>query len=113
MVSPAGMLLPTGSDNAQPAADLAGRKHRPAVMFNAGGLAMQDLTCLTHVAAIGFHNRPVTQTDTDNRQFTAHTGQQLRHTARFTGAPTRESISTGFCMVARRSISVCAGTWLR
>ena len=46
---------------------------------------MQDFTCLTHIAAIGFHNRLVTQADTDNRQFTAHTGQQLRHTARFTG----------------------------
>ena len=44
---------------------------------------MKDFTGLADVAAVGFNNRLVTEADADNRQFTAHAGQQLRHTARF------------------------------
>ena len=58
-------------------------KHRLAVMFNAGRFTVQDLTRLADVAAVGFHNRLMAETDADNRQLAAHAGQQLRHTARF------------------------------
>ena len=58
-------------------------KHCLAVMFNTGGFAVQDLTRLANVAAVGFNNRLMSQTDADDRQLAAHTGQQLRHTARF------------------------------
>ncbi|MNU88348.1 hypothetical protein D3C71_781570 [compost metagenome] len=45
---------------------------------------MQDFTRLADVTAVSFHNRLMPQADADNRQFAAHAGQQLRHTARFT-----------------------------
>ncbi len=59
-------------------------EHRLAVMFNTGGFAVQDLTGLTNVAAIGFHNGLVAEADANNWQLATHTGQQLRHTACFT-----------------------------
>jgi hypothetical protein len=51
------------------------------------------------------------EADADDRQLAAHAGQQLRHAAGFARRPgPGESISTGFSMVPRRSISGCAGT---
>ncbi|MNP84871.1 hypothetical protein D3C76_1843720 [compost metagenome] len=44
---------------------------------------MQDLTGLADVTSVGLNNRLMTQTDADDGQLAAHTGQQLRHTARF------------------------------
>ncbi|MNS50879.1 hypothetical protein D3C72_835380 [compost metagenome] len=58
-------------------------KHRLAVVFNAGGFTVQNFTRLADVSAVRFNNRLVPKADADNWQFAAHTGQQLRHTARF------------------------------
>ena len=62
-------------------------KHRLAVMFDAGGFAVQDFASLADVAAVSFNNGLMTEADTDDRQFAAHPGQQLRHAARFAGGP--------------------------
>ena len=62
-------------------------KHRLSVMFNTRSLTVEDFAGLADVAAVGFDNRLVSEADTDNRQFAAHAGQQLRHAARFARRP--------------------------
>ena len=58
-------------------------KHRLTVVFNAGRFAVQDLSGLANITAVGLDNGLMTEADTDNRQFTAHTGQKFWHTACF------------------------------
>ena len=62
-------------------------KHRLAIMFDAGGFAVEDFAGLADVAAVSFNNGLMTEADTDDGQFATHPGQQLRHAARFAGSP--------------------------
>ncbi len=58
-------------------------EHRFVVMRNRRGFAVQDFTGLADETAVGFHNCLMTETDTDNRQLTAQTFEQLRHATGF------------------------------
>ena len=89
-------------------------EHACAIVNDCRGFAVQDLARLADLAAVGFDDRLVTETDADDRQPAAQALQQFRHAARFgrrTGAG--DSISTGWVMCSRRSMITSAAIWLR